>query len=66
MNEESSFPVNVKIDDDDDDGGCGGDGDDDMRDAFTMAALSNRKPASARTFLHSCCVGSHHKWDTLY
>jgi len=60
MNEESSFPMRVKIDDNDDDD------DDDTRDAFTMAALSHRKHASARTFLHSCCVGSHHKWNTLY
>jgi len=69
MNEESSFHMKVKIDDH---GGGGGDDDDDddddddTRDAFTMAVLSHRKPASDRMLLHSCCVGSHHKWDTLY
>jgi hypothetical protein len=53
--------MKVKIDDDEEE-----EEEDETRDAFTMAALSHRKPASARTSLHSCCVRSHHKWDTLY
>jgi hypothetical protein len=61
MTEECSFLMKVIIDDDYDGGGGGGGGDE-TRDAFTMA--SHRKPASARTSLHNCCVGSHHKWDT--
>jgi len=50
MTEECSFPMKVKIDDDDVE----------TRDAFTMAAVSHRKPALPG---HSYCVGSHHKWD---